>query len=657
MLDDYLIGVARPYWEARSQAVAQIQTPFQVEERQRWARAKFTELLGGFPDKTPLNARVTGTLERDGYRIEKLIFESRPKFYVTANVYVPETGRPPYPAVLGAIGHYATSKAEPSHQRTWAGLAQRGFVVLAFDPICQGERSEYFDPKLGRSILGIASKEHTMAGLQALLTGQQASGYLIWDGIRAFDYLAGRPDVDASRIAVTGNSGGGNQSAFLALFEPRLALSAPSCWMTSTEKLYVELGPQDAEQNIVPMLPAGLGVEDFGIAMAPRPFLFATATQDFFPIIGAHTAYAESRRIYELLGNPESVTFFEHDDTHSWSLPRRQATIRWLQKWLNHDPDDDGAEPDTPIESAADLNCTPTGQLITSLRGETIQSMTKARAEELARARPNRTAGEIAALVRNRLNVTLPGAATAIRRGETIQDGYTVESLDLQTEPGIIVPARILVPVRAGRKPAIIYVDSNGIATATRPADDLAALAKLGYVTVAADLRGTGESALEENETPPHNQHYKTVMRALHVGKPIVGMQVTDLLAVFHYLKTRADVDPAHIAVFGKHNGGLVALYAAALEPGVWKVVCEDAVSSYLDIARAKVHRGVMDTLVPGVLLDFDIPDVVQSIAPRPVWIVNPRTPVGALMPSGAARIRPDGTPLVEAYRDWLRLD
>lgn len=151
MLDDYLIGIARPYWEARSRAAAGLRTPAQVEERQRWARRRFIELLGGLPAKTPLDPHITGTIQRDGYRIEKLIFESLPRFYVTANVYVPSRGRPPYPAILGLMGHYALSKAEPTHPRVWTGVAQCGFVVRVLDALRQGKRVQCHDTDLGRS--------------------------------------------------------------------------------------------------------------------------------------------------------------------------------------------------------------------------------------------------------------------------------------------------------------------------------------------------------------------------------------------------------------------------------------------------------------------------------------------------------------------------
>jgi len=169
MVDRYLSGLARACWEAREAAIARIRTPQQVAERQAYIRKKVIEALGGFPEKTPLNARIMGSLEREGYRIEKLIYESLPRFYVTANVYVPTRGKPPFPAVLGTAGHSAPGKAYPLYQRVWISLAKRGILVLAYDPPGQGERSEYFDETLGRPRFG-STTEHTIAGIQCLLT-------------------------------------------------------------------------------------------------------------------------------------------------------------------------------------------------------------------------------------------------------------------------------------------------------------------------------------------------------------------------------------------------------------------------------------------------------------------------------------------------------
>ncbi len=157
MVNAHLSKQAHNLLERRESLVAGLDSRARIEERQRYIRERFVESLGGFPDRTPLNARITRTLERDEYRVEMLVYESLPGFYVTANVYVPKDGTPPHPAVLGVAGHSANGKASSTYQHVWISLAKRGFVVLAFDPPGQGERSLYFDPELGRSRVGIGT--------------------------------------------------------------------------------------------------------------------------------------------------------------------------------------------------------------------------------------------------------------------------------------------------------------------------------------------------------------------------------------------------------------------------------------------------------------------------------------------------------------------
>jgi len=670
MVDRHLTAIARQCWERRAQQIAAVSTPAQVSERQAYIRRKVLEALGGFPEKTPLNARITGTLERDGYRVEKLIFESLPRFYVTANVYVPMRGVPPFPAVLGTAGHTASGKAAPLYQRVWISLAKRGILVLAYDPPGQGERAEYLDELLGRPRFGPTS-QHTMAGIQCLLTGTNFARYEIWDGIRAVDYLLTRNDVDPKRIGVIGNSGGGTQTAYLQVVEPRLAVAAPSCYITSWEKLWSDPGPQDAEQNFASFLAEGLDFADFLIAFAPKPLKVLTAIRDYFPIEGARATYSEARRIYQILGAADRIDFFEYDDGHGWSRPRREATYRWLQQWL-HRISDEGVEPEFATEPESNLYCTSTGQVITSLKGETVSSLNRALAEKIY---PERAAAKIRdaeglrRLVRARLGVAEVRTAPPVSRyGEIGRDGYRIEKIALETEPGITVPALVFVPAAAARPlRAVIYVQPAGKAADAGGGGELEALAQAGWLVMAPDLRGWGESGPARGGGG-YSGMWQTVMRAVLVGKTLLGMQVFDLLGCVRYLSSRPDVDPARIAVMGKGHGGVVALIAAALDPRIERVAAEGAVLSWMDIVRAPIHENTTELIVPGVLEDFDLPDLAVAIAPRPLWLVEPRTPWGIAAPRDRAAAqyggagprlkvvpRPEGWTLTQVYGDWLK--
>ena len=260
MLNRYLLGQARRQFDARRQAIAAIKTPEDIAKRQRALRAFFLRSLGDLPVRTPMNPHVVGTLKRDGYHVEKVIIESRPGHHVTANFYVPH-GKPPYPGVLLPCGHSENGKAYEQYQRVAILLAKSGMAVLCYDPIGQGERLQRLDDQ-GKPVVRNTT-EHTMAGIGALLVGRQEASYRIWDGLRALDYLAGRNEVDPRRLGCTGNSGGGTLTAYLMALDDRIAVAAPSCYITSLERLFATIGPQDAEQNITGQVAAGMEHADY----------------------------------------------------------------------------------------------------------------------------------------------------------------------------------------------------------------------------------------------------------------------------------------------------------------------------------------------------------------------------------------------------------
>src|SRR5262245_22934883 len=354
MLPESLKATASRHLSEREKRVAGLSTREEIVARQRSIRESILRAIGGLPERTPLNPKVTGMLKRSGYRIEKVIFESQPAFYVTANLYIPENSRAPYPGILLPLGHEAGGKSNPDWQHLAVTFARNGFVVLTWDPMGQGERIQLYDPDLGGSKVIQSTTEHTIAGAQCLLLGHSFARHRIHDGLRALDYLVSRPEVDATRIGCTGNSGGGTMTAYLSALDNRIKVAAPSCYITSWKSLLDTIGPQDAEQNLPPFLSDGMDQADFVIAFAPKPYLIASAIQDFFPIEGARKTFREAKGIYKLMGAEEKIEMVEVNDGHGYTPPRRLAAYAWLNRWLKGEARAIDEAP-VRIESEADL--------------------------------------------------------------------------------------------------------------------------------------------------------------------------------------------------------------------------------------------------------------------------------------------------------------
>src|SRR5207248_6037523 len=273
-----------------------LKTPDDVRRRQKELRERFVEALGGFPPRTRLNGRTIGTLKGDGFRVERVVYESRPNHHVTALFYLPE-GKTPFPGVLMPCGHSANGKAAEAYQRACILMAKNGLAVLCYDPIGQGERIQLLD-RQGKPAIAGSTSEHTMAGVGALLVGSSTATYRIWDGLRSLDSLASRPEVDPKRLGCTGNSGGGTLTAYLMALDDRIVAAAPSCYITSLERLFATIGPQDAEQNITGQVAFGMEHADYLLMHAPRPTLICAASKDFFDNQGTWTTYREATLVY-----------------------------------------------------------------------------------------------------------------------------------------------------------------------------------------------------------------------------------------------------------------------------------------------------------------------------------------------------------------------
>ena len=263
---------------------------------------------GPLPEKTPLNVRLTGRVEHEDYLVEKLLFESRPHFMVSANLYLPKGRSGPRPAVLNVIGHSALGKASESVQRRCIAQAKKGFVALAIDALGQGERRIQEYTSLGR-LPGVV---HQVIGRQAFLCGMHVFNIMVWDAIRAVDYLSTRPEVDPRRIGCTGTSGGGMMTTYILPFEPRIKVAVPACNPnTWSHRVHAGLAT-DLEQVFFAAFQAGIDPRgDPLFTHLPKPLLINATTDDNLnPPRGVwalaswlYRAYAQALKQWDILGS------------------------------------------------------------------------------------------------------------------------------------------------------------------------------------------------------------------------------------------------------------------------------------------------------------------------------------------------------------------
>jgi cephalosporin-C deacetylase-like acetyl esterase len=635
MLPTYLNNIGFRMLEERKRRVEHLSTIEDVNKRKTYLRQRMLEDLGGFPERTPLNARVVGVLDRPRYRIEKVIFESQPRFYVTANLYLPKSGHPPYPAILYPLGHERGGKTNATWQQMLGSLAAKGFVALTWDPIGQGERIQIYDEDLRESKVGDSTTEHTIVGTQCMLVGDHLARYTIWDGLRALDYLLSRKEVDPARIGLTGNSGGGTHTAYIAALDDRIQVAAPSCYITSWHLMLDTIGPQDAEQTFPFWLQEGIDYPDYLYAFAPKPYLVLSAIRDFFPIAGARETFAEAEKVYSAVGARENLRMFEADDGHGYNKTRRLAAYDWFGRWLKGAADTD-PEPEIEMATPEELRCTSTGQVSTSLGGETVFKLNQKRLENLKANYPTRPE-DLLPKVRETIRYEQPSGPLQVKPyGAISRSGYHIEKLIYESESGILIPSLLYVPDSgSGKKAAVLMVTGEGKAVSASEAEQFAAS---GAVVLSIDARGIGETRvdtdLNSREFDRNFGDFNDIMTALLVGKTMAGMRALDISRGLDLLASRQEVDPNRIYGYGKDAGSLPLLYAAVLDARIRKVVLNGMLVSYESVLKSRVHRHVLEGVAPGMLKSYDLQDLVAALAPREVWIVNGTDPLGHEVPA-----------------------
>jgi cephalosporin-C deacetylase-like acetyl esterase len=633
-LTPYLNAIGDAQLARRGQAIAALRTRADAERRQVDVRKAILALVGGLPDISgPVKVKRFVTVEDDGFSIENVAYESAPGYWVAANVYVP-AGTGPFPAMVIVPGH-GPGKA---WQYSWgAAFARAGIVTLSIDAMGQGERLQHVDPATGKSKIEPLG-EHEHANQTALLIGQHVARYWFADGIRGVDYLVARGDVRQDRIGTFGCSGGGTAAAYLAAMDPRISVAAVSSFITSFHELMPGNGPQDAEQTLPRFLASGLDFADWVELVTPRPLAIVAFEQDFFPVAGAAATYDEAKRFYSLYGTGDDLRFIRGGGGHCNLGPVMPDVMSFLVQHLN------GPGAAVPVverrqpKSADALTVTPTGQVSTSLGSISIEDLTRTYARTLAvTPEPAGSKGALARL-RERLRhdvrqlagvVATPGDVPRVTTTPlNTLDGYHLDAVRLESEPGITLDGIVAIPSASGRHPAVIWMDASPL-EATAGAAEFSRLAASGHVVLAFHPRGV------LGEPPPHpeqlalGQYMPVLLRAIAVGKTLVGMRVDDTIRAVSWLASRGDVDPSSVAVRGTGALGLVALHAAALDDRITSVALAKTLVSYRMALEAELHRNLSESLIPGVLTRYDVGDLIATIAPRPVVVEDPVDALG----------------------------
>lgn len=628
----------------RKSEVQKISTLSDWQNRQKQIKREFFNVIGPFPDKTPLNSKVVNTIEKDFYTVENIIFESQPKFYVTSSLFIPKSYKKGdrFPTIIYTSGHTDMAYRAPGYQQTILNLVRKNFIVFAFDPIGQGERLQYYDEKTGNSKLGRpGTAEHTYLTPQTFITGSSSARYWIWDGIRSVDYLLTREEIDPQRIGITGRSGGGFQSAYIPVFENRIYATAPENHLTSFIQRMESFGPLDGEQNIMGMFKLGIDHPDFLITRAPKPSLMICTTNDFFNIHGSRQTAQEISSVYKAYNKKENFDMIEDYAGHESTIKNRERMYAFFQKFL----DNPGNNRDKEFEilSEKELRVSPTGQVLSSFEDcETVFSLNKKDATQIISEIDNTKKGnaEIIAIAKKISGYKEPTTVNLpVFTGQIKREGYMINKYFLKGEGDYPIPYLLMEPENSNGV-LILYIHPEGKSAQANIGGEMEWFVKQGFPVLSPDLIGIGEIGKkkkilkwQEGKIGEVKNKYRDWYAAMLIGRSIVGIRAGDVNNIIKAIRKSA----LNIhEVYGVAKGMMtpVLQHAAAFNPEIERIVLVEPLISYQSLVENQYYcPEFIENSVPMSLGNYDLLDLSSIMDHRRQLMINPIDGTGQRLP------------------------
>jgi cephalosporin-C deacetylase-like acetyl esterase len=634
-LYDYLSEEAYEQLRNRQAAVQELKSQDDWIARQEWIKRKLQEIIGPFPPKTPLNAKVVKTISKEDYRIEHIVFESQPGFYITSSLFIPEgiNAGKRTPAIIYCSGHTPEAYRSQTYQHVVLNLVSKGFIVFAFDPVGQGERLQYYDPQTDQTIVGPTTREHSYISAQLFISGSSLAKYVIWDGIRAVDYLLTREEVDSERIGITGRSGGGFQSAYIAALDSRILASAPENHISNYTRILQSIGPRDGEQNLFHMFLNGIDHADFLTVRAPKPTMMITTVNDMFSIQGSGETAEEIHRAYKACQAEENFVVVEDVAGHTSTKKNREAMYEFFQTHLDFpgNPHDEGVE----LLSKEELRVSPTGQVSSSWSAKSVYDLNREATDKQMYSSGNTE--DPATFYQDMLESAKSmsgfqkpaGIPESVFTGRIEGKGFRVDKYFIEGEGDYPVPYLVYVPQKLNGK-SVICLYPSGKGADIPKSGEVYRLVRKGYLVLVPDLIGTGETSPEGWNTRTFFNHagftgisYPLWYMSVLTGRTIVGIRAGDLLRLVNVLQR--DFAPKEIYGIAREEMSAVLIHAAAFDSAISRIALLDPIVSYMSMVMEQFYSpAYVGNAVPGAIRYYDLPDLAASLAPRKLLLVDP---------------------------------